>query len=368
MKKALILTSLFIALFLQQGRAQFGGILNDTYFVVKAGPNYYLNDANGSFGGGVDMGFGKWLINTMSLRGLLSAQYANRGSKSELIFYGRGDAVFDLYTSIKGRNTSDFRSYLFVGIGLVRTMSKDNDFSSTIGIGGDWKMSPSWHLVGELEMRIHPSDFDDNRKSSFMPALTLGFERDINNNPTRSRSRDETRQFGNDWFFQIGLGVSSMNYRGIGSFSDRAKLFTPIFEFGIGKAITKRWSARLMASGLYGKNHEELFSYYTLCGDMILDLVGLFAPGAGQTLFDVKPYAGASMVARLDNQSNFLFSTDFGLLLFLRPDPKNGFFLDARYILTPPRFAHVTLRQNTFSVGLATLMLGYSYTFTRSSF
>ena len=368
MRKTLILTSLFIALFLQQGRAQFGGIFENTYFLVKAGPNYYLNDANGTFGGGVDIGYGKWLINTMSLRGFLSAEYANRGYKSEMIFYGRADAVFDLYTSIKGRNTSDFRSYLYLGIGVVHTMSNDNDFSGTIGIGGDWKMNSNWRLVSELEMRIHPSDFDDNKRSSFMPALSLGLERDINNNPTRSRSRDETRRFGNDWFFLIGLGLNSMNYKGIGSFQDREKLFTPIFEFGIGKTITKYWSGRLIASGLYGKSHVELFSYYNVCGDMLFDFMGLFVPNPKNTLFDVKPYAGACIVARLDNQSNFLFSTDLGLLLLCRPLPKNEFFIDARYILTPPRFAHVPIRQNKFSVGLATLMVGYSYTFTHSSF
>jgi len=85
-------------------------------------------------------------------------------------------------------------------------------------------------------------------------------------------------------------------------------------------------------------------------------------------MFDLKPYVGASLVARLDDQSHFLFGGDFGAMLVYRYDPKNEIFLEARYVLTPPRFAYVTEKQNTFSVGMATLTVGYVHVFTRNSF
>lgn len=367
-KRILILALFSVALFLPQGRAQFQGIFNNTYLVGEVGPNYYLNRNARTIGGGVELGFGKWINNTASLRGIVTAQYANKAKSSEIILYGHADVLFDLVSSIRGRNTSRFRSYLLIGIGLAHNMSGDNDFCGVLGIGGDWQIVDDWRLVCELSTLVHPSDFDNNSYSSFLPSLSIGVLRDINYNPRRSRAKDETRQFGYDWFFQVAFGVNSMNYKGIGTFEDRIGLLVPAFEFGIGKSLTKAWSCRLTACGLYAKTQEELFTYYNLRGDLMLDVTGWLMGERGRTMIDMKPYLGASLVSRLDNQAKFLLGSTFGAMLVYRHDEKNELFLDARYLLTPPRFAHVTQKQETFSVGMATMTVGYSYVFTRNSF
>lgn len=357
-----------VALFLPQGRAQFQGLFDNTYLVGKVDANYYLNRSNGTLGGGMELGFGKRIINTASLRGVVSFQYANRSDEADIIFYGHADALFDLLSSIRGRNTSRFSSYVLLGTGLAHTITGDNDFCGVIGIGGDWQMVEDWRLVYELTTLVHPSDFDKNSYASFLPMLTIGVLMDINHNPVRSRAKNETRHFGNDWFFQVAFGVNSMNYKGIGSFEDRVGLLAPAFEFGIGKSLTKAWACRLTASGIYGKTHEELFSYYNLRGDFILDFIGWLSGERRRTMVDLKPYLGACLVSRLDNQSKFLLGATLGSMLVYRHDEKNEVFIDARYLLTPPRFAHVEQKQDIFSVGMLTMTIGYSYVFTRNSF
>lgn len=350
------------------GRAQFQGAFDNTYFDIKLGPNYYLNRNGGTIGVGAEVGFGKWIINTASFRAQISAQMANKGASSEIILYGRADAMFDIISSIRGRNTSRFRSYLLLGIGLAHNMTGDNDFCEAIGIGGDCKIGDNWRVLSELTFIVHPSDFDNNSYPSFLPSLSVGLLKDINHNPSRSRSREETRQFSSDWFFQVALGVNSLNYKGVGTFEDRMRLLTPAIEFGIGKSMTKTWSCRFSASGLYSKSEDDVFSYYNLHEDIILDVMGWLLNREGRTMFDFKPYVGASLVARLDDQSHFLFGGDFGAMLVYRYDPKYEIFLEARYVMTPPRFAYVTEKQNTFSVGMATLTVGYVHVFTRNSF
>ena len=211
------------------------------------------------------------------------------------------------------------------------------------------------------------ADFDNNSKSSFLPSMTVGLMREIRNNPYQIRKRQDSQWIGNDWYYQVSLGVGSLNYKGIGTLEERLSLLTPIVECGVGKALTKVWSGRFSFSGLYARSKEELFTYYNIRGDLIVDVVEWLNPGVWQTLFTVKPYAGVSFLARFDDQSNFLLGTAFGAMLSIRPNKNYDFYLDSRYLMTPPRFAHVSEAQETFSVGLATMSLGFSYYFTRRS-
>lgn len=356
-----------IALFLPQGRGQLSSAFDNTYFSVKVGPNYYLNRVDGTFGVGLDVNYGKWFLNTASMRAELSAHSINKG-RNEIILYAHVDALFDIVSSIRGGKMGIFHSYTISGVGIVHNLSDDNDFCVKLGIGADVSLSLRWRLACEISTLIHPSDFDNNEKSSFLPTLMMGLVRDINSNPTRIRSKNETRRFGNDWYLQIALGISSMNYRGLGNFGDRLSLVTPIAEFGVGKKLTKVWNGRFLFSGLYARSNEELFSYYNLRSDMIFDLLGWIKPDEEQPFFTVKPYAGISFLARLDDQSNFLLGTALGLLFSWRAYENNELYIDARYLLTPSRFAHVPEKQYRFSVGLATVSLGYSYYFSNSSF
>ena len=143
---------------------------------------------------------------------------------------------------------------------------------------------------------------------------------------------------------------------------------TPIFEFGIGKRLTTLWQIRLCASGLYAKSSEELFSYYNIRGDLMMDPMALLMPAKPYRSFTAMPYLSAGIVTRLDDQSNFLFSPAVGMQLVYRADKRNSIYLDARYCVTPPRFARIDTQQSIYTVGMATAVIGYAYTFSRQSF
>lgn len=348
------------------GRAQFRGT-QDTYAMLKAGPNYYLNGKEGGLGGGIEICYGKWLINTVSMRARFSGQYVNK-DESGMILYLNADALFDILASLRGYKVSDYRTYALCGVGLAHCLWGDNDFNVELGIGGDKSIHEHWRLSCEIRLLIHPSDFDNNSVSSLLPSIMMGVVRDINANPTRTRLRGETRRFSNDWFFQVAIGVSSLNYRGLNGLRERLSLLTPIVEYGLGKDLSKAWSGRFFISGLYGKSREELFSYYNLRADMLLDLAGLLNPEDDRPLLDMKAYSGVSFLARLDDQSHFILGTAMGLILLIRPSDSHEFYIDGRYLLIPPRFARVRESQGPMSVGMGTISVGYSYFFTRSSF
>ena len=378
MYRRLILTLIFIALFLQQGRAQFENVLDNTNVSFSIFPNYYINHDFGSMGAGVELGFGKWIIKTVSIRGQLALQYVQRRNESDFIAYLHGDWTFDIITSLKGHNKSDFRSYLVLGIGAAHTLSGDNDFCGVAGIGLDWQMSAHWRLFTEASTIVHPSDFDKNSLSSNLASLKMGLIRDIRQNPTRRREAYDTRQFGYDWFFLLGTGVSWQRYNGKGDLKQRIEETKPIVEFGLGKTISRIWGLRLTGSGFYIKNMKEMFTYYTVRGDMIIDVrswltpdekTGMpMTPWTQSNIFNVKPYFGAGLVTRMDDNTHFLFSAVAGGLLTYRFGSNNEIFIDGRYMLTPPRFARVRRKQNMFSVGLVSLTIGYSLFITQRSY
>ncbi len=97
----------------------------------------------------------------------------------------------------------------------------------------------------------------------------------------------------------------------------------------------------------------------------MIDPVSYFFYDKYNPRFLLRPYLGAGVVARLDNQSNFLITASAGMQLVWRADKRNQIYLDGRYSVTPPRFVSTLQNQRIGSVGLLTLMLGYSHTFTR---
>lgn len=345
--------------------SQNNGFIHNTYVSFGIGPDAYVRNGGLSVGGGAEVAFGKWILNTAGIRGQFSGQYAG----SQLYTYADLDFFFDPITSIKGRSHSNFwRSYVIIGIGAVHGINGDNDFSGNIGLGVDYVVGNNFRLYAELKNHIHPSGFDNNINSSLLSLLSFGAVYDIENNPTRSRSRLETQGLRNDCFFQVSLGVSSFNYNCIESMSQRLSLLTPIIEFSIGKRLNTHWLVRVSASGLYARSEEELFSYYNIRGDLVLDVIPLFSPNGFSLPFALRPYVSTGVVARLDDQSNFLISATAGMMAVYKFSKSNELYLDARYLMTPPRFAHVSQPQSTFSVGMATLSIGYSYMFTKSSY
>ena len=363
--KAILLLALLLP---ACANAQVGGLMHNSWVALGAGANHYGN----GLGAGFNATVGKWLISTTALRGQYSMQMpmlVSGEGTAPTIHYGHVDIMADFYSALKGRNPSDrFRSYLGVGVGLVHSSTGDNDFCGVAIAGCDWKVSDDWRLFAELSAYVHPSDFNHYAKASMLEFVHLGVIYDIANNPTRSRSRFETQRFENDWFFNIALGTCSFNYRGIETFGQRVEQLTPIFEFGIGKCLTTLWQIRLCASGLYAKSSEELFSYYNIRGDLMMDPMALLMPAKPYCRFTAMPYLSAGIVTRLDDQSNFLFSPAVGMQLVYRADKRNSIYLDARYCVTPPRFARIDTQQSIYTVGMATAVIGYAYTFSRQSF
>ncbi len=340
---------------------------NNTYVAFGAGPNLYFHNSGADMGVGAELTYGKWLLTTAGLRLYVAGYYSLGGS--QMYAYGGLDYFFDPITAIRGRNTSNIlRTYLIMGSGLTHSGTGDNDFYANFGLGADWKVADDWRLFAELKCRVHPSDFDNNAKSSLMTSAMVGAVRDIAFNPNRSRAVNETRQMENDWFFQVAGGVNSLNHKGLSSSRERLSLLTATFEFGIGKRLSTLWAVRVYFSGLYTHSSEELFSFYNARGDIMLDLASLLGYDLPVPRFSVQPYVGAGVVTRLDDQSHFLIAIAGGGQILFRPSVRNTVFLDARYVVTPPRFVKVATPQTPFSVGVATLSIGYSYTFAKSSF
>ena len=360
------LIMLFLACFSWQAVAQVLSPVRNSFVSFGAAPGYYA----GGVCGGAELGLGKWILTSTALRGQFDVMLADGNSSSmHPFYYGHVDLVVDVFTAARARNLSNkWRSYVLVGGGIVHSSLGDNDFCALFGAGGEYRVSEDWRLYAELKSTLHPAEFDNNGSASLMTAFSAGMVYDIAVNPTRSRSRFETKQFANDWFFNVALGVTSLNYNGIASLNQRLSQLAPAFEFGLGKRLTTFWQVRLSASGLYAKSEEELFTYYNLRGDIMVDPVALFNIDNPHTLLTARPYLGVGVVSRLDNQTGFLISPAAGMQLVLRPDKKNQLYLEARYLLVPPRFINIGTGQNTLSVGLATLVAGYSYTFSDVSF
>ena len=348
--------------------AQLGTPLRNSWLALGTGADIYGN----GFGAGANISYGKWLLSTTALRAqisILSPMLFGNDGEGEVFYYGHVNIMFDAFSAFKGRNPSNcFRSYGGVGVGLVHSSTGDNDFCGVVLGGCDLKVGNDWRLFAELSVYVHPSDFDRNASASSLEFVNFGVIYDIQNNPTRSRSRFETQNIGNDWFFNVALGVCSFNYSGIESFEQRVSQLTPIFEFGIGKRLTTLWQIRLCASGLYAKSSDELFSFYNLRGDLMVDPMALILPEKPYCRFTALPYLSAGVVTRLDDQANFLFSPSLGLQIVYRADKRNHIFADLHYSITPPRFVHTDIAQSIYSVGLATVLLGYAYTFSRQSY
>lgn len=357
---------LFVALSPLWANAQVGGPFHNSWLGIGAGVDYYGN----GIGAGSNVSFGKWLLSTTALRTQITMQIPSLvGGTDEFLYYGHEDIMFDVFSALKGRNPSNlFRSYAGLGVGLVHSSLGDNDFCGVVLAGCDWKINNDWRVFGELSIYVHPSDFDRNISASSLEFLHFGVIYDIANNPTRSRSRYETQNLRNDWFFNVALGACSFNYRGIESFGQRLKQLTPIFEFGIGKRLTTLWQIRLCASGLYAKSRDELFSYYNIRGDLMIDPMALILQDNPYCRFTALPFVSAGIITRLDDQSNFMFSPAAGLQLVYRADNRNQIFADFHYSITPPRFVRTDDAQSIYSVGMATVLIGYAYTFSRQSY
>jgi hypothetical protein len=172
--------------------------------------------------------------------------------------------------------------------------------------------------------------------------------------------------------------VSWQKYKGKGDLIQRIEETKPIVEFGMGKTISKIWGVRLTGSGFYLKNLKEMFTYYSIRGDMIIDIRGWLTPEektglpmkpwTKSNILNLKPYFGASLVARMDDNAHFLFSAVAGGLLSYRFDTNNEVFIEGSYMLTPPRFARVGIKQDMFSVGLISVTVGYSLSITQHSY
>lgn len=379
--KRRILTILLFAVLPLVSTAQISEFFRNSYVSLGVNPNFYLYDGGNSFGGGVSASYGKWVLTSFGVRGQLSMQYAQGLKGSQIYTYAHGDFFFDPITSLRGRNLSNFwRFYILVGFGAVHSNAGDNDFMGHAALGVDYRVSDNWRLFAEGGSYVQPSSYDNNLKASELFFLTMGVERDICYNPTRARARNESQNFANDWFLQLALGANMVNFSGAGNIFDRLHYSMPVLDLGVGKRINTTWSFRIQTSGLYARYQrthpapygnptysDENFTYVHMHSDLALNMIGLFTQRIPD--FSVLPYVGMGVCMQAGHVSNFLFGVDGGLMLsYLLPEGNSGIYLDARYVLMPPRFIEPGINQGSFSVGMATLSLGYTHILSRRSF
>ena len=366
----------FLLLFSFQAKSQGRGFFDNSFVSFGAGPDLYLNKVGTAF----DVSCGKWIVSTMGLRGQFSFNdvsiltiRSSENSYSCLHF----DILFDPVASLNGRRVSrNWRSWFDVGIGFVHRIG-DNDFCGVFGIGFDCKIKHNLLFYASFDAFVFPSGFDSQTNASLLSKVTAGVSCDILNNGFYSRSRSQTNNLYSDWYMQIAFGTCSFNYRGAGSLSNRLNQLSPIVELNLAKRYTSLWSARVSLSGVNARSVTESFSYLNMRGDLILHTVGFLTnrktdyPNSRNfeiPKVDVCPYLGASLVSRFDDVHNFLFSVAAGSMFIFCIDIDNQLYLDARYVAIPSRMALHEQPQGRFSVGLATLSVGYSHLLSKSSF
>src|SRR5574344_354473 len=371
---------LFVLLLLQfaifSTKAQNVVSLENVFFSAGFGANTYINDGQKAFdnqGFQGEISAGLWILNPVGCRiQLTQLQSTNALNVSSNYTYGHFDFLWNPVASFLGYNPYRWFDFeLLYGVGVTRRnsgqLSADNDFALVGGLACDIGGRNPLRAHAELKTFMNPPDYDDNLHASFLPSLSIGINYDLNYNPYRARVRGISPNMASDWYFSFSvLGVNSLQYRGVGNFTNRLKLLSPSADVSIGKCFSTIWGGRLQFLGIQVATNNDAFAFANIHADLMLNLSYLVAPQIYMHRFSVSAYGGAGLIGRTYDKWNFLFSVDGGLFCRYILSYYSDVFLVMNYTLTPPRFADVETGQSFYSVGIATVSLGYIYNIGKS--
>lgn len=260
--------------------------------------------------------------------------------------------------------------YGIYGMAVVRRTDShrgsDNDFSLIVGLRYECQFNHGFYAFADGQALLLPPDFDEHVRLSLLPALSIGLSYRFIDNPYRFY-RGDSQHPSYDWFFAISAGLNSLQYRGIGDFQSRMGLSTPAVELSIGKNFSSYWSGRFQWSGLQIRSDYNASAFFNLHADLMLNLSNLIVQSHRAPRFSIYGYGGAGSMMRFDTENSFQFALVGGFYNRLIVGYHSDIFVDIKYSLTPPRFAHVSYNQSAYTVGILTLTAGYVFNLGKNS-
>ena len=276
---------------------------------------------------------------------------------------GHVDGTFRLFYKLTERKSSAHEMFLTLGVGAVRRFQNEygdvsNAFCIVPGIIYNCPITPSTQLSFELKSHLIPTSFDENEKFSALNTLSFGIVHHLNGNPRRNGIVDGYYPFHGKWHLSASVGVNSMQYKGIGGISERLKLITPATEILIGKRLSSILSLRVGLSGIQvaTKNGKKLFADGHLDG--VVNITNIINNDP-QRNFNFSIYGGGGLIFDLNSKRPTL-QANAGMIAQVRLFKRSEVFADLRYNMVHYNFADYP-GQKRFSVGIASLMVGYTY-------
>lgn len=342
-------------------------IWDNVYMSVGAGWSTYDGTRSvllNPVGTNYQLTVGKLMLRSVGVRAQYQQSKFEPLDTSDAMYHNlHADLYISLLNAISGVNPNR-RVQLdwLMGMGAVcqTVRQRDNDFYLNLGLRMELALNYGFYFFVEQQNAIYPPEFDYNEQLSWMPSLSAGLSFHVLDNDYRY-SRGESRSTLNDWFFSIAAGVNSLQYKGISSYSDRLRQLTPAVELALGKNLSYHWALRMQCSGVQVRSDTERATFWNLHGDLMLNLSTLLSSNQKAQPFSLMPYVGGGLLTRSDHKDLLQFALIAGLYSRLTIGARSDVYLDLRYALTPPRFAHVAYSQTAFSVGVATVSLGYVY-------
>lgn len=349
---------------------------DNVFFSMGGGVNSIAND-NHSLG--TDLGYhgkfnvGYHLSNTFALRvGASVMTNINSVGGQARFYYGSGDLMWNITNSFWGYTRLRRFGWMgFAGFGLAHS-SGDNDFMVNMGLHYYHNLGSSLSLFVEAGASLMPSGFDRNSKVSYSVSATAGLSYLISGN--QSKDLPGIPYANTDWYVGLGvLGVNSFQYADVRGMEERLSLIEPNFGLMLGKAITPNWSARLLLAGIQSRYATDVmkpgalepervkvkFGYFSVEGDIMLDVIHLVTQNRHMSRFSIDPYLGGGMIARTDHFEETSFSLDGGIFSRLIIGERSDIFLDMHYTMVPPSFAHLEGNAGRFTTGMISCNIGY---------
>ncbi len=369
LRRLLIFTVLLLSSSLTGSRVSAQSSLLDNLSVsLGVGLDYYKHQSTSLFanqGKDFQLTITKGLLRDMGLRAQLQRERFQFNNNPADYYFAHVDYVWSITNTFLGNNPNRKHNLDgFAGFSLAvcryDRSGSDNDFASTFGLQYQYMLDYGFYLYLEEQNYVLPPAFDNCNKLSLIPTLNVGLAYRFVDNPYRFQ-RGESVSPSNDWYFSVSTGINSMQYRGVGALKERLQYIAPCIEFGLGKNLSSVWATRFQWSGLQVRNENEAVAFFNLHADIMVNAVNFFLQESRAPKFSVYPYVGPGLFVSQIDIDNIQIAFVGGLYSRYTVGHHSDLYIDIRYGVVPPRFAHVSQSQSFYTVGLATIGVGYVY-------
>lgn len=365
-----IITTAVLLFFIMEGGKAYAqsSVLDNLALSLGVGVDYYKHNSPSLFanqGKDFQLSLTKGLLHNMGLRAQFQRERFPFDNNPADYYFAHVDYVWNITNTFFGNNPNRRHNLDgFTGFSLAvchyDRSGSDNDFASTFGLQYQYTLDYGFYLYLEEQNYLLPPAFDKGDQLAIMPTVNIGLAYRFVDNPYRFQ-RGESQSPSNDWYFSVSAGVNSMQYRGVGTLNTRLQYLAPCIEFAIGKNLSSVWASRLQWSGLQVRNETDAMAFFDFHADIMVNAVNFFKQESRSQKFSVYPYAGTGLFVSKIDIDDIQIAFIGGLYSRYTTGQHSDLFIDIRYGIVPPRFAHVSQNQSFYTVGLATLSFGYVY-------